>query len=217
MFILNEQTSIANHYLAEIREVAQQQDRMRFRTNLERLGEIMAYEISKKMPYVSSEVQTPLAKSSIELMGQQPLVVSILRAGLPFFQGFCRIFDKADAGFIGAYRAPHTSAQDLSVDMDYLSLPEVEGRPLILVDPMLASGKSMVKSLEAILKRGKPAHAFLVSVIAAPEGVDYVQKKMGTEHPFSLWTCALDEKLDERAYIVPGLGDAGDLAYGPKI
>lgn len=217
MFILNEQNSIANHYLAEIRDVALQQDRMRFRTNLERLGEIMAYEMSKKIPFVSGEIQTPLARTRVQLMDQQPVVVSILRAGIPFYQGFCRIFDKADAGFIGAYRAPHTSALDLSVDMDYLSLPQIEGRQLILVDPMLASGKSMVKSLEAIFKKGKPAHTFLVSVIAAPEGADHIQEELGTAYSYSLWTCALDEKLDERAYIVPGLGDAGDLAFGPKI
>ena len=215
MFILNEQNSIANHYLAEMRDVRQQHDRLRFRKNLERLGEIMAYEISKKMPFQEQEVQTPLGETRVQVLSQQPVLVTILRAGVPFYQGFCNIFDRADTGFIGAYRAPHSSAEDLRIAMEYVSVPQIEGRQVLLVDPMLASGKSMVKALDALLQYGTPAHVYLVSVIAAPEGVEFVQKNL--KIPFSLWTCALDEKLDERAYIVPGLGDAGDLAYGAKI
>lgn len=215
MFILNKCNSVASQYLAEMRDVEQQADRLRFRKNLERLGEIMAYEISRTMPFQEVEVNTPLAPAQVQVMAEQPVLIPVLRAGAPFYQGFCNIFDRADTGFIGAGRAPHTSADDLSILMEYVSIPETEGRHIILIDPMLASGKSMLKAVEALLEKGQPAHIYLCSVIAAPEGIDFIQKTLKTE--FSLWTCALDNKLDERAYIVPGLGDAGDLAFGPKI
>lgn len=215
MFILNQQNSIANHYLAELRDVHQQHDRLRFRKNLERLGEIMAYEISKRMPYTPLEVQTPLSTTTTSLLSQQPVLLTILRAGVPFYQGFSNFFDRADTGFIGAYRAPHTSSKDVSIDMSYITTPPIEGRQLVVVDPMLATGKSMIKSLDALLGQGKPAHIHIACVIAAPEGVAYLKEHMQAD--FSLWTCALDDKLNNMAYIVPGLGDAGDLAYGPKI
>ena len=215
MFILNKENSIANHYLAELRDVHQQQDRLRFRKNLERLGELMAYEISKKLDYNPVNVQTPLELAKEQLLAEQPVLITIMRAGVPFFQGFCNIFDRADAGFVGAYRAPHTSAEDLSVNMEYVSVPPLEGRSLVLVDPMLASGKSMIKVVETLLKQGQPKHIYIASVIAAPEGVECIENTLNQN--YSLWTCALDEKLNEQAYIVPGLGDAGDLSYGPKI
>lgn len=215
MFILNKENSIANHFLAELRDVHQQQDRLRFRKNLERLGELMAYEISKKLDYASHNLETPLEQTSENLLIEQPVLITIMRAGVPFFQGFSNIFDRADAGFVGAYRAPHSSAEDLSVTMEYVSIPPIDGRSLILVDPMLASGKSMIKVIEAILKLGQPKHIYIVSVIAAPEGVEYIKNTLNQN--FSFWTCALDEKLNEQAYIVPGLGDSGDLSYGPKI
>ncbi len=215
MFILNQQNSLANNYLAELRDVHQQHDRLRFRKNLERLGEIMAYEISKKMPFTPVEVQTPLTTTTTSLLSQQPVLLTILRAGVPFYQGFSNFFDRADSGFIGAYRAPHSKSEDVSIEMNYVTTPPIEGRQLVVVDPMLATGKSMLKSLNALLDQGTPAHIHIASVIAAPEGVTYLQKNMKVN--FSLWTCALDDKLNNMAYIVPGLGDAGDLAYGPKI
>jgi uracil phosphoribosyltransferase len=215
MFILNQQNSIANHYLAELRDVQQQHDRLRFRKNLERLGEIMAYEMSKKMPFAPVEVQTPLATTTTSLLSQQPVLLTILRAGVPFYQGFSNFFDRADSGFIGAYRAPHSSSEDVSIEMNYVTTPPIEGRQLVVIDPMLATGKSMLKSLNALLEQGKPAHIHIATVIAAPEGATYLQKNMQAD--FTLWTCALDDKLNNMAYIVPGLGDAGDLAYGPKI
>ncbi|WP_017732791.1 uracil phosphoribosyltransferase [Nafulsella turpanensis] len=215
MFILNQQNSIANQYLAELRQLKVQDDRMRFRKNLERLGEIMAYEISRKLAYAPLEVESPLATITTEVPAEQPVLLTILRAGVPFYNGFSNFFDKADTGFIGAYRAPHTSAKDLTVAMDYASVPPIEGRPLIIIDPMLATGKSMLMALELLLQQGKPSHIYVASVIAAPEGVTYLQRNLQAN--FSIWTCALDDRLDERAYIVPGLGDAGDLAYGPKI
>lgn len=215
MFILNQQNSIANQYLAELRDVHQQHDRLRFRKNLERLGEIMAYEISKRMPYTPLEVQTPLSTTTTSLLSQQPVLLTILRAGVPFYQGFSNFFDRADTGFIGAYRAPHTSSDDVTIDMSYITTPPIEGRQLVVVDPMLATGKSMIKSLDALLAQGKPAHIHIACVIAAPEGVAYLKEHMQAD--FTLWTCALDDKLNNMAYIVPGLEDAGDLAYGPKI
>lgn len=215
MFILNQQNSVANQFLAEIRGLKVQDDRMRFRKNLERLGEIMAYEISRKLPYAPVEVEGPMGTSTIQVPAEQPVLLTILRAGVPFYQGFSNFFDKADTGFIGAYRAPHTSASDLSVSLDYASIPPIEGRPLIVIDPMLATGKSMLMALNLLLQQAKPSHLYIASVIAAPEGVTYLQRNLQAE--FSIWTCALDDRLDEKAYIVPGLGDAGDLAYGPKI
>lgn len=215
MFILNQQHSLANQYLAELRDVHQQHDRLRFRKNLERLGEIMAYEISKKMPFTPLEVQTPLSKSNTAVLSQQPVLLTILRAGVPFYQGFSNFFDRADTGFIGAYRAPQLSSEEVSIEMNYVTTPPIEGRQLLVIDPMLATGKSMLKSLNALLKKGRPAHIYIASVIAAPEGVSYLQENLQAD--FSLWTCALDDKLNNMSYIVPGLGDAGDLAYGPKI
>lgn len=214
MFILNEHNSIANQYLAEIRDVEQQHDRLRFRKNMERLGEIMAYEISRKMSYSPQQVQTPLGKATEQILSRQPVLITILRAGIPFYQGFSSFFDRADTGFIGAFRAPHVGGEDVTINMNYVTMPDIEGRDLIVIDPMLATGKSMIKSLDALLQYGKPAHIYLVSVIAAPEGITHIQQHFQEE--CSIWTCALDDKLDERAYIVPGLGDAGDLAYGPK-
>lgn len=214
MFILNDQNSIANQYLAEIRDVEQQHDRLRFRKNMERLGEIMAYEISKKMPFNPQQVRTPLGNAEAQVLSNQPVLVTILRAGIPFYQGFSNFFDRADTGFIGAFRAPHVGGEDVTITMNYVTMPDIEGRQLIVVDPMLATGRSMIKSLNALLEYGKPAHIYLVSVIAAPEGITHIQQHFKEE--CSIWTCALDDKLDENAYIVPGLGDAGDLAYGPK-
>lgn len=215
MFILNERNSVASQYLAELRDVEQQTDRLRFRKNLERLGEIMAYEISRQLPFQETQVTSPLAKTAVQVLAEQPVLIPVLRAGAPFHQGFSNIFDRADTGFIGACRAPQTVAGEVDILLDYVSIPETTGRHIIIIDPMLASGKSMLMAAEAILKQGKPAHIYLVSVIAAPEGVSFLKKHLNKD--FSLWTCALDQKLDEHSYIVPGLGDAGDLAFGQKI
>lgn len=215
MFILNRAPSIANQYLAELRDTKIQQDRLRFRFNLERLGELLAYEISKQLTFEPRKVQTPLRECEIDLPREQPVLVPILRAGLPFYDGFSRVFDRADTGFIGAYRAPHTSADDLRVELTYQTAPSVEGRTLIVMDPMLASGKSMVQTLHALCATEKPLHIHIAAVIAAPEGVAYLQEHL--KLPYSLWVAALDEGLNEMAYIVPGLGDAGDLSYGEKL
>lgn len=215
MFILNKEPSIANQYLAELRDTQQQTDRLRFRHNLQRLGVLLAYEISKTLVYTPATVQTPLTSCAVKLPEQQPVLVPILRAGLPFYEGFSQVFDKADTGFVGAFRAPHTSAEDLRVELTYQTAPSVAGRTLIVIDPMLASGKSMVQTLHALCKEQRPAHIHIAAVIAAPEGVAYLKENL--QLPYSLWLAALDDHLNEHAYIVPGLGDAGDLSYGKKL
>lgn len=215
MFILNKEPSIANQYLAELRNVHQQQDRLRFRFNLERLGMLLAFEISKTLSYRQETVQTPISACELALPVQQPVLVPILRAGLPFYEGFSRVFDKADTGFVGAFRAPHMGTDDLKISLTYQTAPAINGRILIVMDPMLASGKSMVQTLEALCAAEQPAHIHIAAVIAAPEGVAYLKEHLA--YPYSLWVAALDEGLTEKAYIVPGLGDAGDLSYGEKL
>jgi uracil phosphoribosyltransferase len=211
-FVLNRTSSIANHFLAELRSKEIQQDRMRFRKNLERLGEIMAYEISKSFSFHERAISTPLGTSNIPMITDQPVLVTILRAGLAYFQGFINFFDQADCGFIGAYRVE--DASNLTIKLSYVATQSLEGKTVLIIDPMLATGKSVVDSINAIVANGKPKHIHIVSLVSAPEGMQYVENNVSL--PFSLWTCAIDEKLDENFYIVPGLGDAGDLSYGIK-
>lgn len=213
VFNLSEQNSVANQFLRELRDKSAQQDRMRFRRNLERLGEIMAYEISKKLHYTTQSVETPLARSRVNVLKQQPLLITILRAGLPFFQGFINFFDQSDAGFIGAYR--REGAGDVSVKLDYIASPATSGREVILIDPMLATGRSVMDSVQQLLKRGRPDHLHIASLVAAPEGIKHLAQHMTVE--YSLWTYAIDEQLNHQFYIVPGLGDAGDLSFGNKL
>jgi uracil phosphoribosyltransferase len=213
VFNLSEQNSVANQFLRELRDKSAQQDRMRFRRNLERLGEIMAYEISKKLHYTTQNVETPLARSRVNVLKQQPLLMTILRAGLPFFQGFINFFDQSDAGFIGAYRKE--GAADVSVKLDYIASPATGSREVILIDPMLATGQSVIDSVQQLLKRGRPDHLHIASLVAAPEGIKHLAQHMTVE--YSLWTYAIDEQLNHQFYIVPGLGDAGDLSFGNKL
>ncbi|CAN5448260.1 uracil phosphoribosyltransferase [soil metagenome] len=215
MFILNTENSLANHFLAEIRDTSIQTDRLRFRRNLERLGEIMAYEFSKKLSYSIQYVTTPLGESKIGLIDQQPVLIPILRAGLPFFQGFLNYFDQASCGFIGAYREPHDAENEFAIAIDYMSLPVIEGKIVVLLDPMLATGKSLIKSVNNLLATGTPNQLHIIAAIAAPEGIKNLE--MNLSFPYSLYVGAIDEKLNSKAYIVPGLGDAGDLCYGSKI
>lgn len=212
LFNLSEKRSVANQFLSELRDEALQKDRMRFRRNLERLGEILAYEISKKLAYESKAVKTPLGQLSIEVLRQNPVLITILRAGLPFHLGFLNVFDQSDSGFIGAWRNEHV--KNVKVNVDYVSLPAVDGRPVILIDPMLATGQSLLNAEKQLLLKGTPSHLFIVSVVAAPEGIKLLKENITLPH--SLWTCALDEKLNSTFYIVPGLGDAGDLCYGVR-
>ena len=213
VFVLSEQQSIANVFLSELRDRSVQKDRMRFRKNMERLGELLAYEVSKTLSYEEKKVQTPLGQSSLPLLREYPVLITILRAGIPFHQGFLNVFDRADSGFIGAYR--NESAEVLTITVDYLSVPSVDGKVVVLIDPMLATGRSILGAQKLLLKRGTPTHIYVVSVVAAPEGIRMLKDNLSS--PYSLWTCAVDEKLNSSFYIVPGLGDAGDLSYGNKI
>ncbi len=212
-FILNQANSIANNMLKELRDKNLQQDRSRFRQRVEQLGSILAYEISKHLPYKTENVDTPLGTSIIHVLSEQPVLITVLRAGIPFFQGFQYFFSEADCGFVGAQRKE--SAEAITIDLDYLASPELEGKQLIVIDPMLATGKSFVKAIDALLRYGKPAHVHIAALVAAPEGIAYLKEKL--KLPYSVYTCALDEKLNAQSYIVPGLGDAGDLSYGVKL
>lgn len=216
MHILNKHNSIANHYLAELRDASVQKDRMRFRKNMERLGEILAYEISKSLPYKKCSIMGPFGHIQTNLLSEQPVIISILRAAVPFYQGVLNFFDKADSGFIGAYRVENSEKKrDIEISLNYLAAPSLQDKTIIMVDPMLATGKSFIKSIQHLLANGKPKQIEIASVIAAPEGIAYIQKKLDLPHRF--WTGALDEKLNSQSYIIPGLGDAGDLAFGPKL
>lgn len=216
MFILEENNSVANHFLAELRDKNHQKDRLRFRRNLERLGEIMAYEISKTLTYREVYVETPLGTKKSRLIQEQPILISVMRAALPFYQGFLNFFDLADSGFIGAYRKEEENVNEgIEIEYLYQATPDINNKNLILVDPMLATGKSIVKTIENLQIKGIAQNIHIVSVIAAPEGVRYVNENV--KIPFKLWICSLDERLNEKSYIIPGLGDAGDLCFGNKI
>jgi uracil phosphoribosyltransferase len=209
---LGQQNSIANHFVAGLRDVRVQQDRLRFRSNLERLGAVMAYEISKTLPYRQQPIQTPLASTSANLLQALPVLITVLRAGLPYYQGFQNFFDAAPAGFIGAYRK---EGAEIKINLEYLATPDLTDQTLILIDPMLATGKSIVRSVRELEQHGRPAHIHVAVLIAAPEGIQFVQDNLN--YPATIWTFAIDEKLDHRSYIVPGLGDAGDLSFGEKL
>jgi uracil phosphoribosyltransferase len=215
MFVnLGEQNSIFNQFICEIRDKDIQKDSMRFRSNLERIGEIFAYEISRRFAFEEKEVQTPLGFAMVPVIKTQPVVGSILRAGLPIHQGFLKIFDKAENLFISAYRK-YEKDGTFQINFEHISGPPVTGKDVILVDPMLATGASMLLAYNAILKKGEPNHTHIVSVIASKEGLDYMQRNL-VGKKVTIWVGALDDELTVKSYIVPGLGDAGDLAYGCK-
>jgi uracil phosphoribosyltransferase len=213
MFVLNGNNSIANQFLLELRDEKLQKDRSRFRRNLERLGEILAYELSRTLTYKTVSAHSPLGTTPIAVINEQPILITILRAGLPFFQGFLNFFDHADSGFIGAFRKE--DKDHLTIKLEYAATPSLEGRTIILIDPMLATGRSVIDSVNAILRNGKPAHIHIACLVAAPEGIRHLKENLTL--PYSLWTCAVDEKLNSQFYIVPGLGDAGDLSFGVKL
>ncbi len=216
MFILNKTNSIANQFLAEIRSIEVQKDRLRFRRNLERLGEIMAYEVSKSLEFYSQEITTPLQTTDVQIFKEQPVLINVLRAAIPFYQGFLNFYDKADSGFVGAYRQESSfPGKEIEIGYFYQATPSLENKEIILIDPMLATGKSFVTSIQNLIRNGSPRKIHIVSIIGAPEGVGYIREKLDV--PFEIWLCALDEKLNENFYIMPGLGDAGDLAFGNKL
>ena len=213
---LSEHHSVLNNFLREIRDVDIQQDRLRFRRNIERIGEVMAIELSKELNYASTDVQTPLAKTTVDVISDQLVLATILRAGMPLHQGFLNIFDHADNGFLSAYRREGKDGE-LEIVAEYMAAPSIEGKTLIVVDPMLATGMSMEVGYLALLKHGTPRHTHLCCTIATPQAIEYIRKALNDREDVTLWCAAIDPVLNEKKYIVPGLGDAGDLCYGQKI
>lgn len=211
---LSKNNSLLNHWVAELRDVHVQNDRMRFRRNIERIGEVAAYELSKTLQFKNVEITTPLGIAPTQLLTEQPVLATILRAGLPLHQGMLNYFDKADNAFISAYRKHHPDGS-FEISLEYLSCPNLNGRVLILCDPMLATGASLVETVQAIQKTYTPAQIHIVVTIASQKGIDHVEKELGADTP--IWCAAIDPILNDKSYIVPGLGDAGDLAFGTKM
>ena len=210
---LSKEHSLVSNWVAELRDMDQQADRMRFRRNLERVGEVAAYEISKMLPSAETEIQTPLGIANCKTLAQQPVLATILRAGLPLHQGLLNYFDKADNAFVSAYRK-HDAEGSFEISLDYISSPDLEGRILIVSDPMLATGASLVQSVQFLRDEGEPASIHIVVAIACTVGLEYVRREIPTA---TIWCGDIDDELTAKGYIVPGLGDAGDLAYGTKI
>ncbi|WP_212000144.1 uracil phosphoribosyltransferase [Chitinophaga sp. HK235] len=211
---LSETNSLVGEWLSEIRNADVQQDRMRFRRNMERLGEVAAYEISKTLEYVEKEVTTPMGIANCRVLKEQPVLATILRAGLALHQGLLHYFDKADHAFISAYRK-HNRDGSFDISLEYVSSPSIEGQVLILSDPMLATGASLVKTIEHLEAIGKPRHIHLVVAIACTVGIEYVIRNCKAN--ITIWAGDIDDELTAKGYIVPGLGDAGDLAFGNKL
>lgn len=211
--VLSDNFSLVNSWINELRNVDIQQDRMRFRRNMERIGEIAAFEISKDLETKEIEVQTPLDTIKVQEIAVQPVITTILRAGVPLFEGILNYFDKADCGFVAAYRK-HDANDYFSIKQDYLTCPNIEARPLIVADPMLATGASLIEALKDLLTNGTPSQLHIVAAIASKQGVETIEKAYPEA---KIWIGALDENLTIKGYITPGLGDAGDLSYGEKL
>ena len=214
--ILNKQNTILNKFIAQMRDKNIQRDHMRFRRNMERVGEIMAYEISKRLNYTTHMVETPLGIAAVESIIDKIVIATILRAGLPFHQGFLNYFDDADNGFVSAYRKSRPDGSFI-VDVEYVSTSSLSGKTLILVDPMLATGTSLMLVYDALIRRaGEPEHTHFAAAFASEQGVEYVLKHTNPDK-CTLWCATVDPELTSKSYIVPGIGDAGDLAYGVKL
>ncbi len=212
---LGKTSSLLKHFIAEVRDVEIQKDSLRFRRNMERLGEIFAYEISKTLQWSQQEVTTPLGSAQCEVLAEQPVIATILRAGLPLHQGILNFFDRAENAFISAYRKHHKNGR-FDIQIEYISCPNLDGKDLVISDPMLATGASLVLTYKELLQKGKPRHTHIVAVLASVQGVEYLKKHLPTDD-YTLWLGEVDDELTAKAYIVPGLGDAGDLAFGSKL
>lgn len=213
---LSEQNSVLNRYMAEIRDAEYQKNRLLFRNNIQRIGEMMAFEISKMFDYQPQEVTTPLGVANINMPEQDIVIATVLRAGLPFHQGFLNVFDHAENGFVSAYRM-YTNREhtEVGIHTEYMAAPSVEGKTLIIADPMLATGGSMAASYEALMKSGKPKKVHIACVIAVPEGLEVLKDTVSEDT--TIWCAAIDAGMNEHKYIVPGFGDAGDLCFGEKL
>ncbi len=212
---LGNSDSIINHFISEVRDAEIQKDKLRFRRNLERIGEIFAFEISKFLEYEEKEVITSLGVARVPVLKNSPVLATILRAGLPLHQGMLNVFDRAQNAFVSAYRK-HNEDGKFEINIEYSSSPDLDGKILIISDPMIATGASMFLAYKELLERGKPKHTHIVSVLASVQGVNYIKRQLSSSE-VSLWVGAIDDELTAQAYIVPGLGDAGDLAFGDKI
>jgi uracil phosphoribosyltransferase len=212
---LSEGNSVLNQFLGQIRNVNVQQDSMRFRRNIERIGEVMAYELSKDLEYENIEIQTPLGIKKTTKIKQKLVLCSILRAGLPLHLGFLNYFDDAENGFVSAYRHHPNNDDYFDILVEYQAVANLENKTLILIDPMLATGQSIVAVFNKLMKKGQPKEIHIAVIIAAPEGIAYLKEHL--PESCHLWVGALDEKLNEKKYIIPGIGDAGDLAFGNKL
>jgi uracil phosphoribosyltransferase len=210
---VSKSSSILGNFLAEIRDESIQKDAMRFRRNLERIGEILGYELSKKLEYKKMEVATPLGQAEVNVIKSKPVLATILRAGLGMHQGLLNYFDASECAFVSAYRK-HSTAEDFEIQVEYMAAPDLANKTLIISDPMLATGTSMVMVYKALMKHGKPSRVHIVSAIASKDSLVYLKKHL--PDTVEIWVGAVDEELTAQSYIVPGLGDAGDLAYGPK-
>lgn len=213
--IIDHTNSVVNNYLAELRNVDVQHDQMRFRRNLQRVGAFMAYEVSRTLSYAPQSVVTPLATAQVQLPADNIVVGTILRAGLPMHEGVLDVFDHAENCFVSAFRK-YSSETEFEIALEYVATPSLEGKVLLLCDPMLATGSSLALTYKQLLRFGKPKHTHIMSVIGAQPGVDFVQKELA-DYDVTLWIATLDPSLNTHKYIVPGLGDAGDLAYGAKL
>ena len=213
---LSEHNSVLNQYLREIRDVNIQKDSMRFRHNIERIGEFMAIEVSKTLDYQLTDVQTPLGIAPVNTITDQLVLATILRAGLPLYQGFLNVFDNAENAFLSAYRRVNDKGE-LEIVAEYMAAPSIEGKTLVIADPMLATGMSMEISYLALLKHGQPKHTHLCCTIATPKAIEYLRTALKDSPDVTLWCAAVDPILNEKKYIVPGLGDAGDLCFGTKL
>ncbi len=211
---LDNSNSVLNHFISEIRDTDIQKDSMRFRRNIERIGEILSYEMSRELAFQSNQVQTPLGVKDVPTVSDQLVLCSVLRAGLPLHQGVLNYFDQIENAFISAYRQ-HTTDEDFEIKVEYLASPSLDGKTLILVDPMLATGSSLVAVQKVLNKMGHIKQIHLISVIAAQEGIDFVSSHFPENS--HLWVATVDPDLNSKGYIVPGLGDAGDLAFGTKL
>lgn len=216
MEIINfaEQPSLVSNYMAELRDTVVQRDRLRFRGNLKRIGQIMAYEISKRVNYMQADITTPLGVAKCDITADKIVLATILRAGLPFHEGFLSYMDRAENAFVSAYRKYKADSDIFDIHIEYIASPRIDDKTLVLVDPMLATGSSMELAYQALLTKGHPAKIHLASVIASQKAVDYISKHFPEDT--TLWIAAIDPELNAHSYIVPGLGDAGDLAYGEK-
>ena len=212
---LCDQHSLVGQFMSELRDRNIQQERLRFRTNIQRLGQIMAYEISKRLNYKTVDTETPLGIARTDVLADKVVLATILRAGLPFHEGFLSYFDSADNAFVSAYRKYFPKTDDFVVHIEYIASPRIDGKTLVIVDPMLATGSSMELAYQALVTKGHPAHIHVASVIATDKAIEVVRQRLPQDKT-TLWTCDIDHELNEHSSIVPGLGDAGDLLYGEK-